>query len=68
MLAIVVALYIVTGFGITEFRIVEASTFGLLTKKLAFNIHNNLLIPSLILLALHILHPVLLKFYRKRKS
>jgi len=54
LLAIVVVLYIITGFGITEFRTVEAITFGLLTKTLAFKIHNNLWLPFIILLILHI--------------
>lgn len=53
LLALVV-LYFVTGFGITEFRIVETLTFGLLTKTLSFKLHNNLWIPFLILLILHI--------------
>lgn len=54
LLAVVVIVYLFTGFGITEFRTVEALTFGLLTKNLAFKIHNNLWIPSIILLGLHI--------------
>ena len=47
-------LYLVTGFGITQFRIVESLTFGFLTKSLAFQLHNNLWIPFVILLVLHI--------------
>jgi cytochrome b subunit of formate dehydrogenase len=54
LLLAVIALYLLTGFGITEYRIVEHLTFGFLTKNLAFNIHNNLLIPFIILLGLHI--------------
>jgi hypothetical protein len=53
LLALVV-LYFITGFGITEFRTVETITFGLLTKSLSFKLHNNLLIPFLILLILHV--------------
>jgi len=53
LLALVV-LYFVTGFGIMEFRTVETLTFGLLTKTLSFKLHNNLWIPFLILLILHI--------------
>lgn len=53
LLALVV-LYFVTGFGITEFRTVETLTFGLLTKTLSFKLHNNLWIPFLLLLILHI--------------
>ena len=54
LLAIVVVLYIISGFGITEFRTVEAVTFGLLTKPLAFKIHDNLWLPFTILLISHI--------------
>ena len=54
LLLAVIVLYLLTGFGITEYRVVEHLTFGLLTKNLAFNIHNNLLIPFIILLGLHI--------------
>ena len=54
LLAIVTIAYIATGFGITEFKIVESFTFGLLTKNLAFKVHNNLEIPFIILIFLHI--------------
>jgi len=47
-------MFLITGFGITEFRTVETLTFGLLTKNLTFKIHNNLWIPFIILLGLHI--------------
>jgi dolichol kinase len=50
----VLMLYGVTGLGITNYRIVEPATLGLLSKPLAFMIHDNLLVPFLILLALHI--------------
>lgn len=54
LLLAVIALYLLTGFGITQFRIVEQATFGLLAKPLAFMIHDNLLIPFIVLLILHI--------------
>lgn len=54
LLLAVLALYLITGFGITEYRVVEQVTFGLLTKPLAFKIHDNLLIPFIILMILHI--------------
>jgi len=54
LLLAVIVLYLLTGFGITEYRVVEHVTLGLLTKNLAFNIHNNLLIPFIVLLGLHI--------------
>ena len=64
LLAIMTIVFIITGFGITEFRMVETLTFGLLTKNLAFKIHNNLWIPFIILLGLHIFFPLI----KKRKE
>jgi len=64
LLTLLVIVYVVTGFGITEFRTVEALTLGLLTKNLAFKIHNNLWIPFIILLGLHIF----LSLIRRRKK
>lgn len=54
LLIIVTVLYLLTGFGITQFRVVETLTFGLLTKNVSFKIHDNLFIPSIILLGLHV--------------
>jgi hypothetical protein len=44
----VTIIYIITGLGITEFRIIEPATFGLLSKNLSFAIHDNLLIPFIV--------------------
>jgi len=54
LLLAALVLYLLTGFGITQFRVVEQATFGLLSKNLAFYIHNGLLIPFIVLLILHI--------------
>jgi dolichol kinase len=54
LLLAVLVLYLLTGFGITQFRVMEQVTFGLLSKPLAFTIHDNLLIPFIVLLVLHI--------------
>ncbi len=64
LLAVLVVLYLITGFGITEFRVVETMTFGLLTKNLAFKIHMNLWIPFIVLLGSHIF----LSLTKKRKQ
>ena len=61
LLIIITVLYLITGLGITEFRIIESLTFGLLTKNMAFRIHDSLLIPFVILLIMHILGRVLLR-------
>jgi len=54
-------MFLITGFGITEFRTVETLTFGLLTKNLAFKIHNSLWIPFIIMLILHLCLPFIFK-------
>jgi len=62
LLVIVTLLYGISGFGITEFRTVETLTSGLLTKNLAFKIHNSLEIPFIILLLLHLCLPFVFKW------
>jgi len=64
LLTVVAIVYLITGFGITEYRIVESLTFGLLTKSLAHQIHMNLEIPFITLLVLHIWVLPLLKYLR----
>ena len=63
------SLYLLTGLGITQYRIIEPLTFELLSKSLSIKVHENLLIPFLILLALHIFFRpitwVVVKFKRK---
>jgi len=67
LLTVVIIVYLITGFGITEYRIVEPLTFGLLTKGLAHKIHMNLEIPLIILLILHICLPPILRHSRLKK-
>jgi cytochrome b subunit of formate dehydrogenase len=67
LLVVGIIIYIVTGYGITEFRIVEHLTFGLLTKSLAFKIHDALAIPFMTLLLLHILLPSVLRHFRLKQ-
>ena len=67
-LLILTVLYLVSGLGITQYRIIEAVTFGLLTKNLAFRIHDVLLIPFFALLCVHILiGPVVWIYSRVKK-
>jgi len=63
-LLIVTVIYFITGFGISEFRTVEALSFGLLTKSLAFKMHNSLWVPFIVLLVLHIVFALI----RKRRK
>ena len=50
----VTLVYLLTGLGITQYRIIEPLTFGVLSKSLSFKMHENLLIQFLTLLTLHI--------------
>ena len=61
----VTALFIITGFGITEFRVVETITLGWLSKSLAFRLHDDLWLPFLVLLVLHVFLPLV---WRKKKG
>jgi cytochrome b subunit of formate dehydrogenase len=67
LLTVAVIIYLITGFGITEYRIVEPLTFGLLTKNLAQRIHINIAIPFIILVILHIWLLPLLKYFKSKK-
>ena len=68
LLLLVVLTYIVTGFGITEFRIVERLSGGLLTKNIAFEIHDSLLIVLVVLLVTHIFLGGFLKSLKRRSQ
>jgi cytochrome b subunit of formate dehydrogenase len=66
-LLVATLIYILTGLGITYFRVIEAATFGLLSKNLSFAIHDNLLIPFIVLLVLHIAVRPIRQMYQKRR-
>jgi thiosulfate reductase cytochrome b subunit len=53
-LTLATIVYLITGLGITQYRVVELLTFGLLSRNLAFIIHDSLLVPFVILLIAHI--------------
>lgn len=61
LLLAVTVLFLLTGFGITEFRVVETITLGWLTKSWALRLHDNLWIPFVVLLVLHICLPFIFK-------
>lgn len=68
LLLAAIVIYFVTGYGITEFRTVESLTFGLLTKNLAFRIHNALAVPLIVLLFLHVVLPSVLRYFGGKRS
>ena len=68
LLVVVTVLYIISGFGISQFRIIESLTFGLLSKNLAFRIHDNLWSPFIVLLVLHIGLPIVFRWRKRRNA
>jgi Ni,Fe-hydrogenase I cytochrome b subunit len=64
LVTIFIIVYIFTGLGITNYQIVEAATFGALSKLGAYQLHTALLIPFVLLLALHIM----LSFLQNRRK
>ena len=69
-LLVLALLVVVTGLGITQYQAVEALTFGLLGKALAFKLHLWLWAPFLVVLALHVLltSKTVRRLTRKRDS
>jgi len=65
LLLAMAVLFLLTGFGISEFRVVETITFGWLSKSWAFRLHDNLWIPFIVLLILHICLPLVFKGRQK---
>ncbi len=68
LLTIIIILFIITGFGITNYQIIESLTLGGLSKPLSFQIHSNLIIPLIILLVLHIAFTLGKKIQKKNHS
>jgi hypothetical protein len=54
LLTIVIIIFIVTGFGISNYQIIESLTGDTLSKLTSFQIHSNLIIPLIVLLVAHI--------------
>jgi len=53
LLLMVIILLVITGYGITDYHIIETMTLGTLSKALSYQFHTNLIVPLIILLALH---------------
>ena len=61
----VIIVTLISGFGISEFRVIETITFGLLTKNVAFRIHDVIWIPFVVLLVLHVFYSFFRRLYLK---
>jgi hypothetical protein len=55
LLFLVVVLILLSGFGIVDYQLVQAITFGILDKATAYKLHINLWWVFIVLLALHVL-------------
>ena len=68
LLAIVSILLIFTGYGITNYQLIESLTGGVITKLTSYQIHVTLLIPFIILLIAHMSLAIGKKIYTKHHS
>jgi cytochrome b subunit of formate dehydrogenase len=68
LLLAVSLLFLVSGFGISQFRTVEALTGGLFGKALAFKMHEALWIPFVVLLVLHIYFSLIIRLRKKKAA
>jgi hypothetical protein len=68
LLTIVSILLIFTGYGITNYQLIESLTGGLLSKLTSYQIHVNLLIPFIILLIAHMSLTIGKKIHKKQHS
>ncbi len=68
LLAIVSILFILTGFGISNYQTIEALTGGTLSKLTSFQIHSNLILPFIVLLIAHIGFTIGKKIKKKKPS
>lgn len=66
LLLIVIILLVITGYGVTDYHIIEAITFGTLSKALSYQVHTNLIVPLIILLALHFYFILRKKYHKDR--
>jgi hypothetical protein len=67
LLAIVSILFIITGFGISNYQMVESLTGGAVSKLASFQIHSNLIIPFIVLLIAHIGFTIGKKILKKKQ-
>jgi hypothetical protein len=66
LLILVIIIFIITVFGISNYQIIESFTGSALSKLTSFQIHSNLIIPLIILLILHITFTVRKKINNKK--
>ena len=66
---LIIVLYVITGYGITQDETITKLTYGILTKSVSFKIHTHLLIPLVIFLLLHLILALdLLSKFKREKT
>jgi thiosulfate reductase cytochrome b subunit len=68
LLLVLILLYLISGLGITQYPIIERLTLGLLTKSMAFKIHDFLLVPFVVVLLVHVLLGPTMRIYSHFKK
>ena len=66
LLTIVIIIFIITGFGISHYHIIESLTGDALSKVTSYQIHSNLIIPLIVLLVIHIAFTLGKKFKKDK--
>jgi cytochrome b subunit of formate dehydrogenase len=66
LLTIVIIIFIITGFGISHYQIIESLTGDILSKLTSYQIHSNLIIPLIVLLTVHIAFTLGKKFKKEK--
>ena len=61
LLTIVIIVFIITGYSMTNYQVINALTGGAVSKLTSFQIHSNLILPFMVLLLLHIVFPLMKK-------
>jgi len=54
LLTFITLLFVLSGLGISDYRLIESITLGILTKERSFMIHSNLIEVFAVLLLLHV--------------
>jgi len=68
LLLVLTLVYLISGLGVTQYQIIGPLTFGLLTRNLAFKIHDFLLVPFAVLLFVHVLFGPAIRVYSHFKK
>jgi len=68
LLLVLILLYLISGLGITQYQIIEPLTLGLLTKNMAFKLHDFLLVPFVVMLLAHVLFGPAMRVYSRFKK